>query len=69
MDTNVYKQIELTGASTESIEHAINTAIKRASDSVRGMKWFSVESIRGDIGEDSAIHYQVTIKVGFKLDD
>ena len=69
MDTNVYKQIELTGASTESVEHAINTAIKRASKTVRNMSWFNVESIRGDIGEDSAIHYQVTIKVGFKLDD
>lgn len=69
MDTNVYKQIELTGASTESVEHAIDTAIKRASKTVRNMGWFSVESIRGDIGEDSAIHYQVTIKVGFKLDD
>lgn len=68
MDTNVYKTVELTGASTESLEHAINTAIERASKTIRGMKWFSVESIRGDIGDDSAVHYQVTLKVGFKID-
>lgn len=68
MDTNVYKSLELTGASTESVEHAIDTAIKRAGKTVRGMKWFEVTSIRGDIGEDSAVHYQVTVKVGFKLD-
>ena len=69
MDTNVYKSIEITGASTESIEHAIQTAISRAGKSVRGMCWFEVTSMRGDIGDNSAIHYQVTVKIGFKLDD
>ena len=70
MSNNVYKKIELTGTSSESIEDAVQTALTKASASVRKMRWFEVLETRGAISEDGQINqWQVTIKVGFTLDD
>jgi dodecin len=69
MSEHVYKTIELTGSSTKSIEGAIEGAIAKASKSVRNMNWFQVVETRGHIVEGKIGHYQVTLKVGFTLED
>ncbi len=69
MSNHVYKTIELTGSSTKSIEQAITNAIERASKTVHNMRWFEVTETRGHIENNSIAHWQVTLKVGFTLDD
>jgi dodecin len=69
MKNHVYKLIELTGTSTTSIEDAINGAIKRASKTVKNLRWFQVTETRGDIDKNRVKHWQVTIKVGFTVED
>lgn len=69
MNDHVYKKIELTGSSEKSIEDAITNAVKRASQTVRNMRWFEVTDTRGHIEQGQVAHYQVTIKVGFTLAD
>jgi len=69
MSEHVYKTIELTGSSTKSIEGAIEGAIAKAAKSVRNMQWFQVTETRGHIVEGRIGHYQVTLKVGFTLED
>ncbi len=68
MTNHVYKSIELTGSSTDGIEDAVNTAIARASDTVRNISWFEVVETRGHVREGKVAYWQVTIKVGFTLD-
>lgn len=69
MSEHVYKVVELTGSSPNSIEDAIRNAVNRASRTLRQMRWFEVIETRGHI-EDGAIgHWQVTVKIGFTLDD
>ncbi len=69
MSNHVYKKIELTGSSPNSIEEAVQTAITKASQTVRNMRWFEVVETRGQIVESKIAHWQVTIKIGFTLDD
>jgi len=69
MSNHVYKSIELTGSSDVSIEEAINTAIARASDTVRNISWFEVVETRGHVRDGKVAYWQVTIKVGFTLDE
>jgi hypothetical protein len=69
MTDRVYKKLELTGTSSESIEDAINTAIGKAAETVRHMRWFEVQEIRGAIDNDHVKQWQVTVKVGFSLED
>lgn len=69
MSEHVYKTIELVGSSTDSIENAIDNAIARAAKTVRHMRWFQVTDTRGFIMEDKVRHYQVTLRIGFTLDD
>jgi flavin-binding protein dodecin len=68
MAENVYKKIELTGASNKSIEDAIDTAIKKASTTVRNMRWFEVTEIRGAITGEKTSQWQVSLKVGFTVE-
>ena len=68
-DSHVYKTIELTGSSADGIEDAVNGAIKKASESLRNLRWAEITSIRGHIEGDTVAHWQVTAKVGFTLDD
>ena len=69
MKNHVYKLIELTGTSTTSVEDAINHAIERAGASVKHLRWFLVSEIRGDIDRNKVSHWQVTLKVGFTVED
>jgi flavin-binding protein dodecin len=69
MTDHVYKHIELTGSSRTSIEDAIQTAIARASQTIRGMHWFQVTDTRGYLEEGKVAYWQVTIKVGFTLEE
>jgi flavin-binding protein dodecin len=68
MSDHVYKIVELTGSSTESIEAAVKNAVERAHDTVRNMRWFEVTDTRGHIAEGTVAHWQVTVKIGFTLD-
>lgn len=69
MTGHVYKLIDLTGTSTNSIEEAIQTAIAKAGESVRHMRWFEVVETRGTIDNGKVVEFQVTIKVGFRIED
>jgi dodecin len=69
MAEHVYKHIELTGSSKTSIEEAIQNAVNKAAQSVRNMRWFVVTEQRGYIDNNAVAYYQVTIKVGFTLED
>jgi flavin-binding protein dodecin len=69
MSDRVYKLIELTGTSTTGVEEAIQNAIARAANTVRHMRWFEVVEIRGSIDTDHVAQWQVTLKVGFMLEE
>ena len=69
MSDHVYKTLELTGTSTKGIEDAIRGAIAKASKSVRNMHWFEVVETRGHVEGGNVAHWQVTVKVGFTLED
>ena len=66
---NVYKKLELVGSSRDSIEDAIQTAIAKAGTTTRNLDWFEVDEIRGWIDDNVVQHYQVTLKVGFRVED
>lgn len=69
MSEHVYKTTELIGTSPKSIEHAVETALTRASKTVRNMRWLEVQQIRGHIDEGKLAHWQVVLKIGFTLED
>lgn len=69
MTDHVYKKIELTGSSKKSSDEAIQNALARASKTVHNMRWFEVDEIRGNVEGGKVSHWQVTIKVGFTLDE
>ena len=69
MSEHVYKHIELTGSSTKSAQDAVETAIARANQTLRNMHWFEVIDTRGHIEGGKVAHWQVTIKVGFTLEE
>jgi flavin-binding protein dodecin len=65
---HVYKVVELVGSSSTSIEDAINTAVTRASETLRNLRWFEVLQTRGHIEDGKIQHFQVTLRVGFTLE-
>ncbi len=69
MSDHVYKTIELVGSSTSSTDDAVQRALTRASKTVRGMRWFQVTETRGHIENSQVAHWQVSLKVGFTLED
>ncbi|MDD0853599.1 dodecin family protein [Halobacteriovorax sp. GB3] len=68
MPDHTYKKVEIVGASHESIESAVQNAYEKASQSIHKLRWFEIQEIRGNF-EDGKPLYQVTMKVGFRLDD
>ena len=68
MSDHVYKTIELVGSSATSADDAVRTAIGRASETLRNMRWFEVIETRGHIEQGRIAHWQVTVKVGFTLE-
>jgi flavin-binding protein dodecin len=69
MSDHVYKSVEITGSSTTGVTEAIDRAIAKASESVRNLDWFEVSDIRGAIMDGKVGYYQVTLKIGFRLED
>jgi hypothetical protein len=69
MHDHVYKVIELVGSSETSIEDAIATAISRAGETLRNLRWFEVAQTRGQIENGKVRHYQVLLKVGFTMEE
>ena len=65
----MYKTIEITGSSTDGVNQAIDRAVVKAAETIRGLDWFEVTSIRGRIADGAVAHYQVTLKLGFRLED
>jgi flavin-binding protein dodecin len=68
MSDHVYKSVEITGTSPDSVQSAIDTAIAKAGETLRHLDWFEVVNVRGHIEDGRVAHYQVTMKVGFRLD-
>lgn len=69
MPDHIYKVIELVGSSTDSSDDAIRQAITKASATIRHLRWFEVVQTRGHIEHGKVVHFQVTLKAGFQLDD
>jgi flavin-binding protein dodecin len=70
MSSDVYSVSEIVGSSTDSIEEAIENAVARARKTLRNLDWFEVTEVRGHLGDDGSVaHYQVTLKLGFKMED
>ena len=69
MSDHVYKLIELTGSSTKSIEDAVQNAIAKAAKTMRNMHWFQIVETRGYIDGGNVGYWQVTLKIGFTLED
>ena len=68
MSDHVYKAVEVTGSSTEDVTTAIRNAVAKVSESVRHIDWFEVLSTRGHVEDGKVAHFQVTVKVGFRLE-
>ncbi|MDV7339239.1 dodecin family protein [Terasakiella sp. A23] len=68
MSDHVYKKVEIVGSSKTSIEDAIETALAKASASLKHIDWFEVTETRGHVIDGKVGHYQVVMKVGFRLD-
>lgn len=69
MSEHVYKSVEITGSSPDGVKQAIDRAIAKASETLRNIDWFEVTSVRGHVEDGSVAHYQVTLKIGFRLED
>ena len=70
MTSNVYAISEIAGSSTDSIEEAIDNALARARKTLRNLDWFEVTEVRGHLSDDGKVeHYQVSLKLGFKMED
>jgi dodecin len=68
MSDHVYKSVEVTGSSSESIDDAVRTAVGKASQSLRHLDWFELVAVRGNLEDGQVSHFQVTIKIGFRLE-
>ncbi len=68
MSDHIYKKVEVVGSSGSSIEDAVQGAIERASKTIDNVEWFEVSELRGHVTDGKVGHYQVVLKVGFRLD-
>ncbi|MEY2397201.1 MAG: dodecin [Actinomycetota bacterium] len=66
---HIYRVTEIVGSSTTGMEDAIRNAIERAGKTLRNLEWFEVVQVRGHIADQQVGHFQVTVKVGFRVDD
>ena len=69
MSDHTYRLTEIVGTSPDGLDAAIQTGINRAASTLHGLDWFQVSDIRGQIVDGEVAHYQVTLKVGFRLDE
>ena len=68
MTDHVYMSVEITGSSTDGVTQAIDRAVAKASETLRNLDWFEVLETRGHIEDGRVAHYQVTLKIGFRLE-
>lgn len=68
MTDHVYRVTEVVGTSTKGVDDAIKKAIGRASQTLRNIDWFEVRNVRGHVEDNELAHYQVTLKIGFRLE-
>ena len=66
---HTYRVTEVVGTSTESLQQAVRNGVSRAGETLRNLDWFEVTGIRGQIADSAVAHYQVTLKIGFRLED
>jgi dodecin len=69
MSHHTYRVIEIVGSSPDGVDAAIRNGIGRAAETTRGLDWFEVQSVRGHLRDGAIGHFQVTMKVGFRLED
>ncbi|MGC0314163.1 dodecin [Kitasatospora acidiphila] len=69
MTEHTYRVTEIVGSSHEGTDAAIRNALARASQTLRNIDWFEVSQVRGNVAQGAIEHYQVTVKVGFRLED
>jgi flavin-binding protein dodecin len=69
MSNHTYRVIEIVGTSPDGVDAAIRSGLDRAAQTMRALDWFQVESIRGHLADGGVAHVQVTMKVGFRLED
>ncbi|MET9712058.1 dodecin [Nocardiopsis alba] len=69
MSDHTYRVTEIVGTSPDGVDQAVRNGIQRASATLRGLDWFEVTQIRGHIEDDGVAHFQVGLKVGFRLED
>lgn len=66
--SHIYKKIELVGSSKVSSDKAVENALTKAADNIRNVDWFEVVETRGHVQDGKIAHWQVVVKVGFRLD-
>jgi flavin-binding protein dodecin len=69
MTGHVYGLSEIVGTSTEGVDDAIRVGVQRAASTLRGLDWFEVTEIRGHLADGDIEHFQVTLKIGFRMED
>jgi flavin-binding protein dodecin len=69
MPENTYKVTEIVGTSTNGVDEAIRNGVSKASQTLRNLDWFEVVGVRGHLVDGGIGHYQVTMKIGFRIDD
>jgi flavin-binding protein dodecin len=69
MSHHVYRLSEIVGSSPTSVDDAIRTAVRKASQTVRNIEWFETKEIRGQVVDGDVAHYQVRLKIGFRVED
>ena len=69
MSNHVYRLSEIVGSSPTSVDDAIRTALRKASQTVRNIEWFEAKEIRGQVVDGDVAHFQVTLKIGFRVED
>jgi flavin-binding protein dodecin len=69
VSNHVYRLSEIVGSSPDSVDDAIRTAIAKAARTVRNIEWFQTEEVRGQVVDGGVAHFQVRLKIGFRIDD
>ena len=69
MSDHVYRLSEIVGSSPTSIDDAIRTAVRKASETVRNIEWFQTQEVRGQVVDGDVAYFQVTMKIGFRVED
>ena len=69
MSDHTYRVIEIVGSSPDGVDAAIRNAVSRAAETMRGLDWFEVQSVRGHLEKGTIRHFQVTLKVGFRMEE